>query len=199
MNKKTNVWSAIVETASASETVQRTAFTFGYRWNGSTGQIVCNTIAPVLLFNPDDRTIMYGLTKNIAEDKSCEICFTYDHVLQMLKNPPKVKKVEEVGCVKVHEDGSLLVAETYVLINKDVEQIVEVRNKLMGKKQKLPVVRFRYHSPTSGSKARHVALVSEDDVYMSGLDLDDGNKFKQFRKDRLEIGGSVWFCGLKEV
>lgn len=198
MNNKTNSWAAIVGTNALSEAVQRVAFTFGYEWKW-TGKCIIATGYPVLIFNPNDKTIGYALGQQDVDNLVCKVCVTFDQVMDTFKNSPKVKKVEEVGCVKVHEDGSLLVEETYVIDGKDIDKIIDVRNKLMGKKQKLPVVKFRYHSPTSGAKVRQIALVGEDDVYLNGLDLKDGNKFKQFRKDRLEVGGSIWFCGLKEV
>lgn len=197
MNNKTNSWAAIVGTTALSEAVQRVAFTFGYQWKG-VGMNITGTSYPVLIFNPDDKTIGYSLDQRTIGNLVCKACVTFDQVMDLFKNPPKSKKMEKVGSLEVYDDGSVFV-ESGVAITSDVfNKVVEIRNKLMGKKVKLPVIRFRYHSPTSGAKVRNIALLSEDKDHLAGLDLDDGNTFKQFRKDRLMVGGAIWFLGLTE-
>jgi len=197
MNNTTNVWAAVTGYAAASETVQRMAFTFGYSWSGAR-QVVMNTTAAALLFNPDNKTIEYALLRDTVEEKACKVCVTYDQVLETLKNPPKVVRMEKVGAVEIWDDGSLLVDKQYPISADTFRLIVEARNKLMGKKVKMPIIRFSYDSPTSGKKVRKIALLREDKDYLEGLDFDDGMGYKQFRKDRIPIGTSILFLGLTD-
>jgi hypothetical protein len=47
-----------------------------------------------------------------------------------------------------------------------------------------------------GRKLRRLMVVDEGVDYLSGLDMEDGNLFKRFNKDR--IGGEIQFLGLSE-
>lgn len=191
---------ALVGNSSMSEAVQRIAFTFGYKWAASIGQKVYSADSPVLYFNTQEKVIKHGTIARNAGHEAYKVCVTMDQLIDALKNPVNVV---QVGNVEISSDGSVTVkgneASRHSMNSEEFERVVEARNKMMGKKVKLPVIQFRYHSPTSGGKVRRIALLGEDDVYLSGLDLEDGNTFKQFRKDRLEVGGSIWFDGLKEV
>lgn len=199
MNNKTHLWAVRVSNTEFSEAVQRIAFSFGYHWAGEQDQVVKYTSEPVLCFDSVRKTIKYLTQLDNVQNYVCKVCFSLEDVIATFNSPPKVIKTEKVGQFEIDEDGTVLFKGIYHFTSECFNNVIEVRNKLMGKKQKLPVIRFRYHSPTSGLKVRQIALVGEDDVYLNGLDLEDGNKFKQFRKDRLEAGGTIWFGGLKEV
>lgn len=191
---------ALVGNSAMSEAVQRIAFTFGYKWAANIGQKVYSVDSPVLYFNTQDKIIKHGMVARNAGHEAYKVCVTMDQLIDALKNPVNVV---QVGNVDVSSDGSVTVkgneASRHSMNSEEFEQVVEARNKLLGKKVKWPVISFRYHSPTSGLKNRRIALVSEDDTYLSGLDLEDSNLYKQFRKDRLMVGGSILFVGLKEV
>jgi hypothetical protein len=196
MNNKTNLWAAIVGTATFSEVVQRVAFTFGYEWE-SVGKEVTRTEHPVLVFDPNNKFITYYHDQRTVGSFVCKVCVTLDQVMDTCKNPPKVKKEEKIGDVEVFEDGSVLVGGKYSLSNNDVETVITARNRLMGKKQKLAAIQFSYDSPTSGQKLRRLAVTEDGGDVYSGLDMDNGNTFKRFRKDR--IVGKVVFVGLASV
>ena len=51
------------------------------------------------------------------------------------------------------------------------------------------VAEFVYNSSSGETKWRKVGLVECSQDYLKGIDLDDDNKFKQFRMDRI-IGGN---------
>lgn len=205
MNKNTNVWAAIVGGPSESEAIQRIAFTFGYKWDNG---LDCPYAVkyPALLFDADTKTISYSDDRNGLDDKVCQVCVSLVQAMNLFLTPPNnpKKKEKTVKTMRIFEDGSALVGNSPVLYDfspADFEEAIKIRNKLMGKeepKKNLPVIQFRYHSPTSGSKVRTIALLNEDKVYLSGLDIEDGKKFKQFRKDRLMVGGAIWFLGLTE-
>jgi len=207
MNNKTNTWAAIVGSATLSEAVQRVAFSFGYKWpNGyRQGEIVA-TGYPVLFFNPEDKTISFGFDRTVS-DKACKVCTTFDQVMELFKNPPKVvKELEKFrlsnGSI-LYKDGSCLFNDgirTFSISSADMDEAIKVRSKLMGKEEKksmAPVVRFRYDSPSSGQKLRSLMVLEDSVDSYSGLDMEDNNLFKRFRKDR--IVGAVMFVGFSEV
>lgn len=193
---------AFVGNPAISEAVQRIAFTFGYKWL-ATGQTI-NTIDDfkVLYFNIIDKTITGGFNTRNVNDEAYEVCIQFEKLIDALKNSVNVH-MTKVGNIEVYRDGSVTVkgneASRHSMNSEEFEKVVEARNKLLGKKQKFPAITFRYNSPTTGLMSRHVALVSEDDTFLSGYDLNDGNVFKKFRKDRLAIGGSIIFQGFREV
>jgi hypothetical protein len=58
---------------------------------------------------------------------------------------------------------------------------------------KLPVVVFTYKSPTYTFKTRKVKVVSMEDGFLKGYDMEDGEMYKQFRLDRID--GPIRFIG----
>lgn len=205
MNTKTNTWATLVGSLAISEAIQRVAFSFGYKWPGHTEGEVVNTRYPVLFFNPDLKTIGFAFDTKDVDLMACKLCVTLDQVVQLLKTPPVVKKelwVKLCNGTTVHKDGSVLFGSgtrSVAVCSTEMEEVIETRNKLMEKKEKkvLPVIQFRYDSPSSGNRLRKL-MVLEDQAYSySGLDMDDGNQFKNFRKDR--IVGTVMFGGFAET
>lgn len=207
-NSKSTEWAALVGSPAISEAVQRIAFTFGYRWI-TTHDKVNHTDAPVLIFNSANKVISYESKSVGLSEKVCKVCVCLDEVIQTFQNPPtEVSESRETleNGTTVFSDGSVLFRkyklskETVALTSPDIDEMISVRNKLLGKEEKKsvsPVVRFRYASPSSGQNLRKLMVLEDSVDSYSGLDMEDGNSFKRFRKDR--IVGGVMFVGLSEV
>lgn len=204
MNTKTNKWATLVGSPASSEALQRLAFSFGYKWPGYNSGEVANTSYPVLFFNPDLKTIGFAFDTKTAEDMACKLCVTLDQVIELFKTPPDVKK-QWLDCNgnTVHKDGSVLFGSgprSVAVTSTEMEEVIEARNKLMGKEEKkkvLPVIQFRYSSPSSGERLRKLMVTDDQGDYYSGLDMDDTNLYKKFRKDR--VVGTVMFGGFAET
>jgi len=68
--------------------------------------------------------------------------------------------------------------------------ITEVRKKAVAKKkvnpvEKNPLVKFQYPRKDYGYGYREVRLISANGKYLVGLDINDKNRFKKFRRDRI--------------
>jgi hypothetical protein len=207
MNPKTNTWAALVGSLAISEAIQRVAFSFGYKWPGYNSGEVVHTVYPVLFFNPDLKTILFGFDTKTVDDKACKLCITFDQVIELFKTPPVVKKELWVkvcdGTTTVHKDGFVLFGSgprSVAVTSTEMEEVIEARNKLMGKEEKkkvLPVIQFRYSSPSSGERLRKLMVTDDQVDFYSGLDMDDNNQFKKFRKNR--VVGTVMFVGFSET
>lgn len=73
--------------------------------------------------------------------------------------------------------------------------ITDVRKKTVAKKkehpvEKNPLVKFQYPSKSKdyGYGYREVRLISANGKYLVGLDINDNNRFKKFRRDRIMRG-----------
>ena len=92
--------------------------------------------------------------------------------------------------------------DTYEKFSKSIRNSLpkEINYKNFGANQNLPkrdkaghfvpkykqLRKFGYHSVASNSiKIRLIELVEENDDYIVGLDIEAGNKLKNFRKDRI--------------
>lgn len=195
MNKKTNTWAALVGSETISEAIQRIAFSFGYEWIQNGAQ-VSRKDAPVLCFNPNNKTITYEISRIGLEDKVCDICVSLDAVMNKFVMPP-VPTEKRVGAATLFKDGSVYL-DACSIRSKDMDELIKARDEFLGrtKKVKLPVVQFDYNSPSSGNRPRKIMVVDTDNTYLKGLDMDDGNQYKEFRRDRIK--GVVWFTGLEE-
>lgn len=206
MNTKTNTWATLVGSLGISEAVQRVAFSFGYKWSGHKSGEVVNTNYPVLYFNPDLKTIDFGVDTKTVDENACKLCVMLDQVVELLKTPPDVKKrwVKLYNGTTVHKDGSVLFdsgTRSVAVSSTEMEEVIEARNELMDKVEKkkvLPVIQFRYSSPSSGERIRKLMVTDDQGDFYSGLDMeDDSNLFKRFRKDR--VVGTVMFVGFSET
>lgn len=200
MNNKTNKWAVLVSTPALNEAVQRIAFSFGYEWHGR-GKSLSNNIENVLYFNPIDKKITFGMDSKEIELYACKVCNTLEQVMETFANPPNnQKRVLEIATL--HKDGSVDLIGT-VLSSSKFDELVKIRNEFLGQKEvkvnknrRLPKVGFIYSGSSSGKRNRRVMIVEDLGDTYACLDMDDGNAFKQFRKDR--ILGSIWFIGLSE-
>lgn len=215
MNTKTNTWAALVGSPAISEVLQRLAFSFGYKWPGYTSVEVVNTSYPVLFFNPDRKTIGFAFDTKSVDLMACKLCVTLDQVVELLKTPPDMKEewVKLCDGTTVYKDGSVLFGSgprSAAVCSTEMEEVIKARNKLMGKEEKekekekekeekkvLPVIQFRYSSPSSGERLRKLMVTDDQGDYYSGLDMDDANLYKKFRKDR--VVGTVMFGGFAET
>jgi hypothetical protein len=200
MNNKTNTWAAFAGDVGTSEAIQRVAFSFGYNWPGSAPGQVMNHSYPVLFFNPDSKLITHGY-KDAIDSNACKLCVSIAQLVELFKNPPKIKETEvELNNCSVHKDGSVLFGKgnrSVAVSSRDMDEVIKARNKLTGKdepKKMLPVVRFRYDSPSSGQRLRKLMVVEDSEDFWSGLDMEDSNTYKRFRKDR--VVGAVMLVGL---
>jgi len=199
MNNKNNLWAVLVDDPKMCEAVQRIAFSFGYQWNfmGDVRKQIRYLDAKVLYFNPDNKRISYDIHRRDVPILAYKVCTTMQDVMDCFANPPSRKnKSESFGGIEVFEDGTVVYGDKpcKVKVESDVfDKIVETRNKLMGKENATVLeVRFTYHSvaKTGGAeRIRNVLVKSVDDTYLCGLDMDDNNVFKRFRKDQIGVHG----------
>lgn len=144
--------------------------------------------AKVLYFNPDNKRISYDIHRRDVPILACKVCASMQDVMDCFANPPSRKnKSESFGGIEVFEDGTVVYGDKpcKVKVESDVfDKIVETRNKLMGKENATVLeVRFTY------DRIRNVSVKSVDDTYLCGLDMDDNNVFKRFRKDQIGVHG----------
>lgn len=189
MNKNTNVWAALIGGPAESEAIQRIAFSFGYKWSNGLNCPYALKF-PILLFDADTKTIRHSDDKVSLDKTVCEVCVSLVQAMKLFLSPPNnpKMKMKAVKTAKVFEDGSVLVGNSPVLYDfssEDFEEVVKQRNQLMGKKRKLLLVGFVYDSPSSGRRDRRVTLIEDSVDSYAGLDVDDSNTFKRFRKDRI--------------
>lgn len=197
MNNNTTTWAVEVGTSELSEAIQRIAFSFGYGWPDGAG--VKYTFGQYLIFNPELKLIHYSNNRSVVESCLCKIVITFDEIVKLFKEPP-VKNWVHVDRTVITKNGDVKPIPSVTIDSAHFDKLVEARNKLMGKEEKkrvAPVVRFRYESPTSGQKLRKLMVLEDTRDCYSGLDMEDGNLFKRFRKDR--IVGAVMFVGFSEV
>jgi hypothetical protein len=177
MNKNTNKWAVEVGNANLSEAIQTIAFSYGYSWSGWGAKTVSNTTAKFLVFNPESKSIIFTNSRHEVEDSCNQVVTTFDAVMNLFKSPPQVSV--RMGDWTIAKNGNVTLSDIAIPAD-EFDRVVNKRNEVMGKKDKLPVVKFTYTSQNSGRKTRNVMVTEMDDDYISGLDMDADNKFKKF-------------------
>jgi len=206
MNKKTNIWAVKISSFPVREAILRIAASYEYTWLNTSwagGGGAC--VGGYIYFNPTNKKMVAKSSAYNVEADVCKIALTIEDVMNLFINPPQVEKTPtsvKVGDHTIHADGSVYFEQGYDSVSvtkKTMDELISARNKLIGsgdKKAKLPIVEFFYKSPTSGRKLRRLMVVDEGPDYLFGLDMEDGNLFKRFNRDR--IGGEIRFLGLSE-
>lgn len=196
MNNKTSKWAFLPKSPVESETIQRIAFSFGYKWNIS-GNMISHVCERILCFNPSNKDITYSSSKQNVDDQVCLYCSSIEEALGYFKTPPKILSSKETSRGIVYSDGSVFVKGA-ALSSVEFDDLVEARKSVLGLTKKVPYISFSYKSESKAKKTlRRLFLLSETDDLISGLDVDDAKQFKHFRKDR--ISGDVVFLGFGEV
>jgi hypothetical protein len=187
MNTNSSKWAVEVGNANLSEAIQTIAFSYGYSWSGWGAKTVDNTTAKFLVFNPESKALTYGNYRYELEDTCSQVVTTFDAVMTLLKTPPTTT-VKVGSDITVSKSGDVSV-RLWTVGSDLFDKVVTARNTLLGKKNKLPVVKFTYTSQNSGRKTRNVMVTEMDADYISGLDMDADNKFKKFLVGKVGVGG----------
>jgi hypothetical protein len=189
MNTNTNKWAVEVGNANLSEAIQTIAFSYGYVWAGSyrNEKKVSQLSAKFLVFTPSTMTITYSDSRFEVELAVNQVVTSFDSVMNLFKSPPAVS-VKVGSDITVNKTGDVSL-KTFVIPSGLFDQVVTARNTLLGKKNKLPVVRFTYTSQNSGRKTRNVMVTEMTEDAISGLDMDADNKFKKFLVGKVGAAG----------
>jgi hypothetical protein len=205
MNTNTSKWAVEIGDGNAnlSEAIQTIAFSYGFTWDGfarnNWGEnVVDHTLARFLVFNPETKVITCRNFRKDVENECSQLVSKVEDVVNLFKSPPSVSVSVKVGTdITVNKTGDVYM-KTFVIGSELFEQIVSIRNKLLGKKNKFPVARFSYTSQNSGRKVRNVIVtdMNINNGLLTGLDIDDNDKFKKFLTSK--ISGPVELRGFVE-
>ena len=105
MNQRTNKWAYKIVSNEDSEMAQRIAFSFGYSWSGKKQVQYENT--QYLIFNPDDKEILWISTPENINKRVCEIVLSGDYALLQARfqNPPK--NIVQLPDWIIYKDGTV--------------------------------------------------------------------------------------------
>lgn len=191
-----------VQDNSSCEIFQRLAFSLGYSW-GNNGAVAINKVDILkwLVFNPNTRSIE-ALDKAKVSKDTIIVSNTVD-LLNALKSPVPVTKVlaNAAGTItaELMQDGSVKLTTGNRTMTVDREIVVKVADEIgITKKPVAPLAKFEYPETARGGlpKIRYVRLVSLDDSYLKGYEVDSPNskavgEFKNFVRNRILDGGTV--------
>jgi hypothetical protein len=197
MNTNTTKWAVEVGNERLSKAVQTIAFSFGYSWAGGV-QLPQFVIDRYLKFDPEFKRIHSSDDRKSLETQVCKIVTSFDDVMKMFENPPKADL--EIGDFTIAKDGTVMIYKGIgktVITSDEFDKVVAERNKYLGKKGKLPVVRFVYTSQNSGRKMRNVIVTKMTTERITGLDMDDDNKLKEYLVSK--VSGQVELLSFLEI
>ena len=139
MNTNTSKWAVEIgdDNANFSEAIQTIAFIHGFTWDGFarndwSENTVDHTLARFLVFNPETKVITCRNFRKDVENECSQLVSKVEDVVNLFKSPPSVSV--KVGTdITVNKTGDVYL-KTFVIGSKLFEQIVSIRNKLLGKK-----------------------------------------------------------------
>lgn len=179
---------------------------FGYTWNG-TGDTQGSQVQKVdaldwLTFNPNFKLIERG-DKSVANRNDNVIATNVNNLLSLLKSPIPVSRVlvnsSKTASAELLANGGVKVNVSGKCVTIDRELVKILADELgFSQKAVAPLVKFEYPDSNRGGlpKVRFVRLVSMDDIYLKGYEVDTANsrdvgEFKNFMRNRILDGGKV--------
>jgi hypothetical protein len=181
-----------------SETIQRIAFSFGFRWGGTLkGDEIQHLNYKYLIFDhsTQKKEITYITSyRNFITTGGCVTTNNISEAIKFFKNPPT--NSIKVGVCEVLDTGVVRLNGATDLSTDTLDKLVEAKNKQLGKTSttRLPQVSFAYN----GYNRRIINVVAMTDTHVKGYDVDDGNKFKTFSRGLIAYDGRINLIGFSE-
>lgn len=184
------------------EMFQRLAMSFGYAWGVQGSQVQKVDALSWLTFDPNSKLIE-KTDKTAANINDNAVATNANDLLTLLKSPVPLARVlvnsSKTASAELLANGGVKVNVSGKCVTVDREMVKLLADELgFSQKAVAPLVKFEYPESNRGGlpKVRFVRLVSMDDSYLKGYEVDTVNskavgEFKNFVRNRILDGGKV--------